>query len=106
MAEDHTGRDVREIQKALQKLLEDHNNYYECWRRSVWSAIIKDNTTGQKYAVDRWPFDQGTRRARGVTSRVPSKLGASIEEIMEVLKLCVVQGVQAAISAYRCWRKR
>jgi hypothetical protein len=28
-----------------------------------WSAIIKDNTTGQKYAVDRWPFDQGENPA-------------------------------------------
>jgi hypothetical protein len=28
-----------------------------------WSAIIKDKTTGQKWAVDRWPFDQGENPA-------------------------------------------
>jgi hypothetical protein len=28
-----------------------------------WSAIIKDKQTGQKYAVDRWPFDQGENPA-------------------------------------------
>jgi hypothetical protein len=28
-----------------------------------WSVIIKDTTTGQKYAVDRWPFDQGENPA-------------------------------------------
>jgi hypothetical protein len=28
-----------------------------------WSVIIKDNTTGQKYAVDRWTFDQGENPA-------------------------------------------
>ena len=24
-----------------------------------WSAILKEKESGQKYAVDRWPFDQG-----------------------------------------------
>jgi hypothetical protein len=28
-----------------------------------WSAILKDTTTGQKWAVDRWPFDQGENPA-------------------------------------------
>jgi hypothetical protein len=28
-----------------------------------WSAILKDKQTGQKYAVDRWPFDQGENPA-------------------------------------------
>jgi hypothetical protein len=28
-----------------------------------FSAIIKDKTTGQKWAVDRWPFDQGENPA-------------------------------------------
>ena len=28
-----------------------------------WSAVIKDKTTGQKWAVDRWPFDQGENPA-------------------------------------------
>ena len=28
-----------------------------------WSAIIMDKTTGQKWAVDRWPFDQGENPA-------------------------------------------
>jgi hypothetical protein len=28
-----------------------------------WSAILKETKTGQKYAVDRWPFDQGENPA-------------------------------------------
>jgi hypothetical protein len=28
-----------------------------------WSAILKENESGQKYAVDRWPFDQGENAA-------------------------------------------
>jgi hypothetical protein len=28
-----------------------------------FSAVIKDKTTGQKWAVDRWPFDQGENPA-------------------------------------------
>jgi hypothetical protein len=28
-----------------------------------WSAILKENKSGQKYAVDRWPFDQGENPA-------------------------------------------
>jgi hypothetical protein len=28
-----------------------------------WSAVLKDTTTGQKWAVDRWPFDQGENPA-------------------------------------------
>jgi hypothetical protein len=24
-----------------------------------WSAILKENATGQQWAIDRWPFDQG-----------------------------------------------
>ena len=28
-----------------------------------WSAILKDKESGQKYAVDRWPFDQGENPA-------------------------------------------
>jgi hypothetical protein len=28
-----------------------------------WSAVIKDKQSGQKYAVDRWPFDQGENPA-------------------------------------------
>jgi len=28
-----------------------------------WSAILKENASGQKYAVDRWPFDQGENPA-------------------------------------------
>ena len=34
------------------------------------------------------------RRARAATSINALKAGATMEEIMEVLKLCVVQGVQ------------
>lgn len=28
-----------------------------------WSAILKEKESGQKYAVDRWPFDQGENAA-------------------------------------------
>lgn len=28
-----------------------------------WSAILKENATGQQWAVDRWPFDQGENPA-------------------------------------------
>ena len=28
-----------------------------------WSAILKENGTGQQWAVDRWPFDQGENPA-------------------------------------------
>jgi hypothetical protein len=28
-----------------------------------WSAILKENATGQRWAVDRWPFDQGENPA-------------------------------------------
>jgi hypothetical protein len=28
-----------------------------------WSAILKETKSGQKYAVDRWPFDQGENPA-------------------------------------------
>ena len=35
MAENQSGRDATEIQKALQRLLKDHSSYYEGWRRSV-----------------------------------------------------------------------
>jgi hypothetical protein len=28
-----------------------------------WSAILKEKESGQKYAVDRWPFDQGENPA-------------------------------------------
>lgn len=28
-----------------------------------WSAILKENKTGQQWAVDRWPFDQGENPA-------------------------------------------
>jgi len=28
-----------------------------------WSAILKENKSGQKWAVDRWPFDQGENPA-------------------------------------------
>src|SRR5262245_15574238 len=28
-----------------------------------WSAILKEKKSGQKYAVDRWPFDQGENAA-------------------------------------------
>jgi hypothetical protein len=28
-----------------------------------WSAILRENATGQKWAIDRWPFDQGENPA-------------------------------------------
>ena len=28
-----------------------------------WSAILKEKESGRKYAVDRWPFDQGENAA-------------------------------------------
>jgi hypothetical protein len=28
-----------------------------------WSAILKEKESGQKYAIDRWPFDQGENPA-------------------------------------------
>lgn len=28
-----------------------------------WSAILRENATGQRWAVDRWPFDQGENPA-------------------------------------------
>ena len=44
-------------------------------------------------------YAPGTRRH----IKAALKLGATVEEIMEVLKLCVVQGVEDSISAYRSW---
>jgi hypothetical protein len=35
------------------------------------------------------------RPARGATSKVRAEAGATMEEIMEVFKLCIVQGAQA-----------
>ena len=44
MAEDWTGRDISEIQQALQKLLKEHNRYYEGWRRTVVDADSRPGT--------------------------------------------------------------
>jgi hypothetical protein len=45
-------------------------------------------------------YAPGTRRH----IKAALRHGATIAEIVEVLKLCVVQGVQASISACRFWR--
>ncbi|HKB00162.1 MAG TPA: hypothetical protein VKD02_05300 [Methyloceanibacter sp.] len=38
-----------------------HLNPVQFWTH--WSAILKEKESGQKYAVDRWPFDQGENPA-------------------------------------------
>ena len=38
-----------------------HLNPVAYWTH--WSAIVKEKESGQKYAVDRWPFDQGENPA-------------------------------------------
>jgi hypothetical protein len=38
-----------------------HLNPVAYWTH--WSAILKEKESGQKYAVDRWPFDQGENPA-------------------------------------------
>jgi hypothetical protein len=38
-----------------------HLNPVQFWTH--WSAIVKEKESGQEYAVDRWPFDQGENPA-------------------------------------------
>jgi len=38
-----------------------HLNPVAYWTH--WSAIVKEKESGQRYAVDRWPFDQGENPA-------------------------------------------
>ena len=64
-----------------------------------WSAILKENKSGQKYAVDRWPFDQGENPASDAVvnvSGLPTPMPAFFSTRSRIAAACASGSIRAA----------